>query len=121
MSCRTKNLGKDNSYLDVIDNETNNLKTQVEKILQLSMLDAGKLHIEKEKIDLYQQLKNTVKSFHLQLNEKNGKVDFNFNALNSIVLGDRQHLKNVWYNIVDNAIKHNQDKPEITIATQQIA
>ncbi len=112
---------KDNSYLDVIDNETNNLKTQVEKILQLSMLDAGKLHIEKEKIDLHQQLKNTVKSFHLQLNEKNGKVDFNFNALNSIVLGDRQHLKNVWYNIVDNAIKHNQDKPEITIATQQVA
>lgn len=106
-------------YFDVIDVETHHLKNQVEKILQLSMIDSGRLHLEKEKIDVHEQLQMVAKSFNIQLSEKKGNISFNLNASNSFIFGDKQYLNNVWYNIFDNAIKYNNEFPHLKIETKE--
>ncbi|MCK8479789.1 sensor histidine kinase [Psychroserpens algicola] len=113
-----KNSEGKTSYLDVIDTETNHLKNQVEKILQLSMLDSGRLFLTKERIFLHEHLKEVSNNFDLLLKEKNGIIHFDLDNSNPRIYGDIQHLKNVWYNILDNAIKYNNNSPVVKLSTR---
>ncbi|MEM7087821.1 MAG: HAMP domain-containing sensor histidine kinase [Bacteroidota bacterium] len=105
------------SYIDVIDSEGLRLKNQVDKILQLSLLDSEKFYLNKKEVNIHEQLKSISDNFKLILKEKNGRVEFDFKATNSIIQADEVHLKNVWYNLIDNAIKYNDRSPKVVIKT----
>ena len=108
---------KRNSYIDVLDNENSRLKRQVDKILQLSLVDSKIFQLQKKQIDIHEQLSRVIENLKLVLAEKNGDVHFSFEAKNNIILADDIHLKNVWYNILDNAIKYCKKAPVINIKT----
>ena len=112
-----KDDDKRNSYVDVLDNENSRLKMQVDKILQLSLVDTEIFQLQKKQIDIHEQLTSVIENLKLVLNEKNVDVIFNFNADNAFIWADEIHLKNVWYNIFDNAIKYSGKEPIITIDT----
>lgn len=113
--------GKLNSYIDVIDNESNCLKRQVDKILQLSLVDSERFQLQKQPIDIQKQLEGVIKNLKLVLDEKSAKVNTVFKAENAVIWADETHLKNVWHNILDNALKYNKVRPIITIKTVRLA
>jgi two-component system phosphate regulon sensor histidine kinase PhoR len=53
------------------------------------------------------------------LAEKNGEIALQLSAVDSEIQADRHHITNVIYNLLDNAIKYCQEKPEISIRTSQ--
>src|SRR5690606_33106147 len=47
----------------------------------------------------------------------NGVLHTDISASNDLVIGDELHLSNVFFHLVDNAIKYSKDATEITVNT----
>ena len=48
---------------------------------------------------------------------KKGALSCNLEAENFIIQGDKLHITNIIYSLLDNAFKYSYDKPDITIST----
>ena len=105
------------NYAKIIKDENNRLKNQVDKVLQLATLEKDKLKLENEKLDLHEIITDSVKSFELLAKQQKGKISSNLSANNYIIYGDRVHISNILYNLIDTAIKYSPEKPKIEIAT----
>lgn len=105
------------NYAKIIQDENNRLKNQVDKVLQLATIERDKLKLENEPINLHQLISESVKSFELLINQQNGKITTTLNAPNFTFYGDKIHISNILYNLIDNAIKYSPEKPEISIST----
>ena len=105
------------NYANIIKEENNRLKNQVDKVLQLATLDKGKLKMENENIDLHELVKSSVKSFGLIVKEKEGEILSSLKAEQFMVFGDKIHITNTLHNLIDNAIKYSTERPEVLITT----
>ncbi|MFT6844200.1 MAG: two-component system phosphate regulon sensor histidine kinase PhoR [Flavobacteriales bacterium] len=107
-----------NNYVNIITSESNRLKLQVERVLQLATLDSGHIQLKKEKINLHDLLEKTRTSCDLRLLELKGELTLDCIATHYSVWGDPVHLSNIFYNLIDNAIKYCQKAPKITITSK---
>lgn len=105
------------NYANIIKEENNRLKNQVDKVLQLATLDKDKLKLEDENIDLHKLITNSVKSFGLIIREKSGEIVCNLNAENHSFFGDKIHITNTLHNLIDNAIKYSSENPKVEVET----
>lgn len=103
------------NYAKIIKEESNRLLSQVENILQSTIIEEGKANLQPEKLDAHTLIGEVVESFKL-LRGKN-VIQLNFNATESLLNADKIHFSNAIKNLVDNAIKYSADDPEITIRT----
>ncbi len=106
-----------NTYINIIDEENKRLGTMAEQILQQAVLEKGKLKLNKELIDIHDLLQEAVNRKTLEVQSKGGKIETQFKAQQSMVLGDVTHLSNVFINLLDNAIKYTVQEPEIMVNT----
>ena len=75
------------------------------------------LSIEKNRQDIHEIIELAISHLSLIVENKNGKIITKKDAMNSYVIGNETHLINVFVNILDNAIKYNDDVPKITLKT----
>ncbi len=108
------------TYINMIREENQRLALMAEKILQTAVLDKGQLKMTKESIDLHHVIRDVVKNIRIQVEIKDGVIDQNFMASRSRVEGDRVHLTNLVYNLLDNANKYTPRKPHIRIHTENV-
>jgi signal transduction histidine kinase len=107
-------------YLKMIYDENNRMHDQVENVLMISHLEKNELNIEKSRYDLNDIINLAISHLSLIAESKNGNITFNKQAGNTQIVGNETHLINVFVNILDNAIKYNNDRPEILINTKNI-
>lgn len=105
------------NYATIIENETNRLKQQVERVLQMARLEKNNLTLKRETTDLHELISESVKNNTVALQKKSGKFELCLNSENSLVTIDKLHFSNVLYNLMDNAIKYCTIAPTITITT----
>lgn len=105
------------SYAKIIQDENNRLKNQVDKVLQLATIERDKLKLEKEPIDLHELIENSIKSFELLVNQQGGEIIAQLKAPEHIFNGDKVHISNILYNLIDNAIKYSPENPKIIVGT----
>ena len=108
-----------NRYLNIINTENKRLGLLVEEVLQSAVLDKGDFKLKREEGDLHALLKEVIEKYQIQLKERGGKVELHLNATDHIFEFDRNHLTNVIYNLLDNAVKYSKNAPRITISTKQ--
>ncbi len=103
------------TYANIIIEESNRLKAQVERVLTLA--DSNRtIKLNIEKINLEELTRNIVDS--LSEKEKNNiDIIYEFKASNTFVMGDEIYLSQLISNIVDNAIKYSKDKLILKIQT----
>lgn len=106
------------SYLQLITNESKRLENQVDSILQMAMLDSGNFILDKTRVNLHELILKVSESFTLRLKEINGVLAFQLNASQANIQGDPAHLFNLFYNLLDNAIKYTEQQPRIVITTK---
>ena len=114
------NKEKVKKYLQMIYDENNRMHDQVENVLTISHLERNQLNIEKTKQDINEIIDLAISHVSLIVENNNGNIITEKNADNSIVIGNETHLINVMVNILDNAIKYNDNSPEILIKTLNI-
>lgn len=112
------NEEKQRKYYDIIHDENQRLKTQVEKILQMGAIDKNELRLDLKMVNIHQLIQKLASSVGMRIKEKTGALTIELNAVNSEILADEFHLTNTVYNILDNAEKYSQDHPEISISTR---
>ena len=106
------------TYTRIIKEENNRLKTQVEKVLQMASLESSSLTLDISEVEIHQLLNSVTRSFELIIKNRKGAINVKYDAVNSAIQGDIFHLGNVFFNIIDNAIKYSKDCPELSIETR---
>jgi len=101
-------------YANIIENENQRLRQQVERVLQVAELDKEDLQLKIGPIDMHGLIEEVVTSRRVGLE---GQIVLDLEAGNNHILGDRLHLSNVLYNLLDNAIKYCEAQPLVNIRT----
>jgi two-component system, OmpR family, phosphate regulon sensor histidine kinase PhoR len=104
------------TYGAVIKQEVSRLNDQVDKVLQIARIEKSGLNLHKEMLDINDVIKQVVENC---LASHGGKVQIQTILAEDVrqVEGDRMHVTNIFYNLLDNAVKYAGDTPEIVIST----
>ncbi len=109
---------KTKAYASLIDQESKRLENQVDKILQMAVIDAGNFSLDLKTIDVHQSIEQVLQSLQLIIEKKGAIVELYLEAEDSLIQADELHFFNILYNIVDNAIKYSPEAPHISIRTR---
>lgn len=112
-----KDENKIKHYTHIIKEENRRMNSQVEKVLQMALLDKNQINLSKDEIDIHDIIYRAVENISLQVEEKGGNIMTELAAENYELTGDEVHLQNVIFNLLDNANKYSPEKPEIKIST----
>ncbi len=104
-------------YAQLIYNENQRLRLQVDKVLQLASLDKKRVDINHQQLDLHSIIKNAVESLTLVRTDEEISIKMALNANNHTISGDPVHISNVIHNLLDNAVKYSKDEVVIEIKT----
>ena len=102
----------------VISDESMRLKFQVEKVLQMAIFERMIMKLNLVEMNIHGIIDKAVDNFALQINDRNGTINIDFQATQPLVIIDEVHFLNSISNLIDNAIKYSKDKPDITISTR---
>ena len=104
-------------YANLIREENNRMLIQVENVLRISQLQKSNETIHKKSIDLHKIILEATNHVQLLLKDKGGILNTNLNASNYSIYGNKDHITNIIINLMDNAIKYCDKKPNIKIET----
>lgn len=108
------------NYLSMIREENQRLSVMAEKILQTAVIEKGQLKMKKEKIDIHHIITDVIKNLKIQVEIKDGEIISNFGASRPLIEGDKVHVTNLFYNLLDNANKYSPKKPLIRVTTDNV-
>ena len=97
---------------DIYD-EAQRLIRLVDDIMRLSQLDESEMELEKERVDLYELCEEVVSRFGAAAREK--QVTIELAGSHQVVLGVRQIIDEIVYNLCDNAVKYNRAGGSVTV------
>ena len=102
----------------VIFDESKRLSNQVEKVLQMAVFNEGKLKLKFTQIDLNKLAESVASNFEIRVSNENGELKTDLQAENPFIRGDEVHITNVFFNLLDNAVKYSKTKPIIELSTE---
>ncbi|MBT8234335.1 MAG: HAMP domain-containing histidine kinase [Saprospiraceae bacterium] len=100
-------------YAAIIKDQNDRLNNQVEKVLNIARLEKDKFKLNLESIDLVEFVKKIMSLEKLKFDETNGFLSFSTNEEAVLIKADKLHLTNVLSNILDNAVKYCDKKPDV--------
>ncbi|MBN1340426.1 MAG: PAS domain S-box protein [Bacteroidales bacterium] len=101
--------------LGFISESARKLSVVVKEILLFTHLEKEKISLEK--LDMQLVLKEALKRLKPHLTRKNANLSYS-NKLHNC-MGHNVWVEEVWYNLIDNAIKYGGKTPEIEIGSEQ--
>jgi two-component system phosphate regulon sensor histidine kinase PhoR len=108
------------TYGSVIKQEVNRLNDQVDKVLQIARIEKSGFHLRMEMLDLNAIIQQAVENCNANHGNKI-RIETNLATDVGLIEGDRMHLTNIFYNLLDNAVKYAGDSPEIKIISKRKA
>ena len=107
-------------YVGMIGDENKRLGSLVERVLQSAVLDKGDFKIKPEQLDINNLVAGVVDKTGIRVRERAGAVSLELDDGAGHITADREHLTNVLYNLVDNAIKYSPENPALTLSTRRV-
>jgi signal transduction histidine kinase len=89
-----------------IGDETKRLSFQVEKVLQISLLENEKAIMKFKEADVNTIVEDVVDNFKIKVKSKGGSIKADLKATESLATVDELHFTNVIFNLLDNAVKY---------------
>lgn len=106
------------NFIRVIKSENKRMNSQVERVLQMSLLDKKDFDLDLQPLHLHQLLDQVVNNTRVQLEKTGGAITYEPRSTRDLAWVDEEHFLNILYNLIDNAIKYSSGDPEITVRTQ---
>ncbi|NUO02146.1 MAG: HAMP domain-containing histidine kinase [Saprospiraceae bacterium] len=100
-------------YLDISKQELNRLSMLVDKVLKMAIFEQKEPDLHMEHFDFRQLVQEVLSSMKLQFEKFGATTTFTYENDHFDLLGDRIHLTNVVYNLLDNALKYSENTPYI--------
>ena len=116
---KQKNLTAEerNEYLDIIINESARLAELATNVLNLSKIENQHILTDKKAVNISEQIRLAAVLLEKKWSRKN--IDIQFDTHEVYLSGDEELLKQVWLNLIDNAVKFSPEYGEIKIEIQQ--
>ena len=102
------------SFIMTIEKEADRMATLVTDLLQLSHIDFKKTNWDFQNIDVSELIYDSIEHLKIFYQEKNQTVEF-IHSESILVYADKTKLKQVFVNIISNAIKYTTEKGNIRI------
>lgn len=114
-----KDPQKTAEYLDMATQELNRLGMMTDKILKTSVLDYGtEIRMNKSPVNLEEVVKTVLSSFSILAEQKHCALRFEQQG-SGMLQGNREHLTQMVYNLVDNALKYGTGSVEIFVGLSE--
>jgi two-component system, OmpR family, phosphate regulon sensor histidine kinase PhoR len=104
-------------YLKIIGDENNRLRENVERILQIASLDKEDITLDIGEVNVNLLIEKICQDIELTFLSREPEIHYELKAGNPVILADETHVINIISNLVDNAIKYCNSRPDITIST----
>jgi two-component system, OmpR family, phosphate regulon sensor histidine kinase PhoR len=105
-------------FTGIIKEENKRMNKQVETILQAALLDRNEVQLNLQKLHGHDMITVALNNINLQVQEKSGTINCNFDATNDSLYVDEVHFTNLINNLFDNAVKYSNEKLVLNITTQ---
>jgi two-component system phosphate regulon sensor histidine kinase PhoR len=106
-----------NRFIGIIRQENKRMLQQVEKVLQIALIDKKDFQLKISEVDMHELIRQAVDHLSLQVQQREGSISVQLDASIPVIQGDQTHLSNVIHNLLDNANKYSRDAPDIAIST----
>ena len=110
-----KDVRKVENFVDIIKEENQRMNKQVERTLQMALLEKEDLEFKGEYTDLNALTAKAIQNFELKMNEKRGRLVFIQDIAKPTTYVDEVHFLNVVHNLLDNAVKYSSVQPDIRV------
>lgn len=100
-------------YTHIIIDQSNKLNQHIEKILSVAKSDNAPLVLNINNLEVLPILESVIENIKLKHPET--QIEIQTNLPQIIIEADEFHFTNLVYNLLDNAIKYSENKPEINI------
>jgi two-component system phosphate regulon sensor histidine kinase PhoR len=103
-------------YATIVQNQTEHLQGQVERLLRTASIETKDLPIRKEGIDLQLLVEQALNKVQPLIEQKQAKVEVKMEQINGLVQADKAHLELALVNLLENALKYSTE-PHIVVQT----
>ena len=112
------NREKSKRYSRIIFEENSRLKNLVERVMLIALFENGTMRIQLQEINLHDSINKSMEAISMIVKKQGGTIHGILGASNEIYQVDNTHFSNIITNLLENAIKYSNDKPEISIETK---
>lgn len=104
-------------FSGIIKEENKRMNKHVETILQAAVMDRQELQLAKRPVHVHELLEEMIGDYELRFQEKHGRAELQLNARRDLVEADPVHFRNLFSNLIDNAVKYSDDNLQLKITT----
>ncbi|HHA18404.1 MAG TPA: response regulator [Methylophaga sp.] len=117
---RTDLTAEQHEYVDAINFSSNTLLTIISDVLDLSIIEAGKLQLESVRFELKPLLENMVTLLLPKAVKHNNSLNYHVDEnIHEVLVGDPTRLRQLLFNLIGNALKFT-DNGTVSIKVTQI-
>lgn len=105
--------------LNIIEKESDRLSNMVDELLDFSKLASGRITVEKEEVNIVDAIEQIGKQFKPRANDKNIKFNITYQSDLPKIVADKNRMKQVLLNLLDNAFKYTPEDGEVTLLVSE--
>ena len=103
-------------YAAIVKYQSSYLHHQIERLLKHAHAESNQLYLSKEKVDVHHLVEESIRHLKPLIDEKKAVIEYDLQAANPTVYGDRGYLLIVIINLIENALKYSVH-PRIIVGT----